>query len=620
MYGYPYPPAGSGPIRLVADGTNAGTQFYIENPAPVGNPPYNPPLGTRLPAGITIIRVSQNEARLEATSVTEPATTVPGTPSFNANGITFAIGVTGANNQPEGTGPVAARGYRIRVDSAPLTISAVNQSRRYGAANPTLTFSVNGLRNGDTAAQVFAGALSTTATSASLVGTYQILQGNLNLSEYGRARYRITGFEPGTLTVTRAPLTVTANNATRRVGAPDPTFSARYDGFVNGDSPADLGGELRFSTNATGASPAGAYRIIPSGLTSNNYAISYVDGTLTVVDRDLPRIIWPDPAEITYGTPLAATHLNATASFNGQTVAGTFTYNPPLGSVLPAGTQNLQVVFTPNDSINFAPATLNQTIRVNRAPLTIRANNLSRPVGAPNPQFTVGYSGFVNGEDPSVLNGALSFSTPARIDSPVGTYDIVPGGVTSPNYEITFVNGVLTVTNRNVPQITWPDPTAILYGTPLVATHLNATARFNGELVPGVFTYDPPLGAVLPAGIQNLQAVFTPNDSVTFAPVTLNQTIRVNRALLTIRASDASRPVGAPNPQFTVGYSGLVNGDDATDLVGELSFETEATASSPVGTYSIVASGLSSSNYDITYVAGTLTVTNARVYIPVALR
>ncbi len=447
VYGYPYPPAGSPPIRLVAEGTNAGTLFFIVDPPPEG---YNPPLGTRLPGGITLQRVAQNEAQLVATSVTEPATTVPETPSYNLNGITFAIGVTGDAGQPAGSGTVAARGYRIQVDPAPLTITAVNRTRRYGEPNPPLTFEVSGLRNGDTVAQVLEGALLTTATSASPVGTYQIEQGALDLSDYGRARYRIAVFNSGALTVTRAPLTITANDATRRVGAPDPTFSARYEGFVNGDSPADLGGELRFSTNATGASPAGSYRITPSGLTSNNYAISYVDGTLTVVDRDVPQITWPDPAAITYGTPLATTHLNATASFNGQAVAGTFDYNPPLGAVLPAGTQNVQVVFTPNDSVNFAPATMNQTIRVNRAPLTIRANDVTRPVGAANPQFTASFSGFVNSDDAADLVGELSFETEATASSPVGTYSIVASGLSSPNYDITYVAGTLTVTNARV--------------------------------------------------------------------------------------------------------------------------------------------------------------------------
>jgi hypothetical protein len=144
---------------------------------------------------------------------------------------------------------------------------------------------------------------------------------------------------------------------------------------------------------------------------------------------------------------LSDSQLNATAIFNGQPVAGTFTYTPEAGTVLPVGTQNLQVVFTPTDTTNFAPVTANTTIRVNPAPLTVRANDATRPGGAPNPTFTATYSGFVNNEGPSVLGGTLSFTTPATTTSPAGSYPIVPSGLTSTNYTITYVNGTLTVTN-----------------------------------------------------------------------------------------------------------------------------------------------------------------------------
>ena len=64
-----------------------------------------------------------------------------------------------------------------------------------------------------------------------------------------------------------------------------------------------------------------------------------------------PVITWSNPAAITYGTPLSATQLNATAAGN---VAGTFVYTPPLGTILNAGTaQTLSVTFTPTDSANY---------------------------------------------------------------------------------------------------------------------------------------------------------------------------------------------------------------------------------------------------------------------------
>lgn len=83
-------------------------------------------------------------------------------------------------------------------------------------------------------------------------------------------------------TVGRAALTVTAADKSKVFGQANPPFTASYSGFVNGEGPSALGGTLAFETPATATSPVGTYRIRPSGLTSANYAITYVDGTLTV--------------------------------------------------------------------------------------------------------------------------------------------------------------------------------------------------------------------------------------------------------------------------------------------------------------------------------------------------
>jgi hypothetical protein len=91
-----------------------------------------------------------------------------------------------------------------------------------------------------------------------------------------------------TLTVNPAaaliPLTVKANDATKLQGDPNPTFTVTYTGFVDNDSPLSLGGELTFSTNATTNSPVGAYAVTPGGLTSSKYTITFVSGTLNVVN------------------------------------------------------------------------------------------------------------------------------------------------------------------------------------------------------------------------------------------------------------------------------------------------------------------------------------------------
>jgi sugar lactone lactonase YvrE len=162
----------------------------------------------------------------------------------------------------------------------------------------------------------------------------------------------------------------------------------------------------------------------------------------------IPTITWPAPASIAYGTPLSATQLNATASYNGQTVPGTFAYNPALGAVLSAGTQTLSVQFTPSVS-GYSSASASVTITVTKVPLMIVADSFSRPYGSPNPTFTASYIGFVNGDSPALLDGYLTFSTEATQQFPWGYYPITvtnPVAATQTNYDVTYVDGTLVIT------------------------------------------------------------------------------------------------------------------------------------------------------------------------------
>src|SRR5208337_4107114 len=94
---------------------------------------------------------------------------------------------------------------------------------------------------------------------------------------------------------------------------------------------------------------------------------------------------------------------------------------------------------------NNASGTVNDTI--GRAALTVTADDASRGYGQTNPVFTVSYSGFVNGQTDSVLNGSLVASSSADTNSPVGTYPIMASGVSNGNYQVSFTDGTLTVTN-----------------------------------------------------------------------------------------------------------------------------------------------------------------------------
>ena len=110
----------------------------------------------------------------------------------------------------------------LNVAKAPVTITADNKSKVYGAADPTLTYTVTGLLNGDSPSVISGVTLSTTTGAAATAGTHTIIA-----TGGTAANYTITDVN-GTLTVSQAPLTVTADNKSKVYGAarPDPDLHA----------------------------------------------------------------------------------------------------------------------------------------------------------------------------------------------------------------------------------------------------------------------------------------------------------------------------------------------------------------------------------------------------------
>jgi hypothetical protein len=184
---------------------------------------------------------------------------------------------SGDNTYAGNTGSIG-----LTVAKAPLTVTAVNKSKVYGAGVPNLTYTITGFVNGDTV-KVVSGApkLTTCATTSSGVGTYPITVAKGTLSA---ANYNFSNLVNGKLTVTKAQLTVTAVNKTKTQGAANPALTYTITGFVNGDKPTVVQGKPALSTTAVKTSPAGKYPIIVSlgTLSASNYDFSLVNGTLTV--------------------------------------------------------------------------------------------------------------------------------------------------------------------------------------------------------------------------------------------------------------------------------------------------------------------------------------------------
>lgn len=151
-----------------------------------------------------------------------------------------------------------------------LTVTANSYSREYGEENPVFEFTTEGATlDGEPV-------IECEATPASPVGTYNII-----VKKGGVKNYNDT-YVKGTLTITKAPLTVKVEDAEREQGKENPQFVLTYTGWKNNETESVLTKKPMATTTATKDSPAGVYDIVVNGGEAQNYELSYVSGTLTV--------------------------------------------------------------------------------------------------------------------------------------------------------------------------------------------------------------------------------------------------------------------------------------------------------------------------------------------------
>lgn len=155
-------------------------------------------------------------------------------------------------------------------------------------------FTSTGLQNGESIGSVSLASNGTAATATVSGGPYAITPSNASGGTFNPANYNIS-YVNGTLTITPAPLTITADDKSKVQTQPNPPLTATYSGFKLGQDASVLGGALLLTTTATTDSAAGDYPINASGQTSTNYNISYIDGTLTVTAALDPELLGVPP-------------------------------------------------------------------------------------------------------------------------------------------------------------------------------------------------------------------------------------------------------------------------------------------------------------------------------------
>ena len=310
-----------------------------------------------------------------------------------------------------------------------ITITARSYSRAYGDANPTFEYDADGTFTG-------VPELKCEATATSPVGTYPI-----TVSQGTVTGATVNGIA-GVLTITKAPLNVKADDKTRLEGTDNPALTVTYTGFKNGETDAVLETKPTVTTTATKTSAPGTYPITVSGGSAKNYVLNYINGTLTVTEGQLTLTAKSYSRE--YGEPNPAFGFDQSGT---STLRGTPEITCSATKTSPVGTYD--IVISKGSVENKNVTYVNGTLTITKAQLTVTANDAYRFEGEPNPVFTLSYSGWKNGEDESVLTKKPVATTTADENSGPDVYDIVVSGGEATNYYFKYVNGALTVIEKD---------------------------------------------------------------------------------------------------------------------------------------------------------------------------
>ena len=173
----------------------------------------------------------------------------------------------------------------VTVTKIPLTVRVEDVSRKYGDENPQFKISYEGFKNGDTETRLTTSAVAQTdANLKSAVGDYEITLSSAESNKYSFS------YVVGKLSVTKAPLVISAGNYTKKQGDAMPEFKASYSGFRNSENETVLTKRPVFSTDATESSAPADYVVNVSGAEAGNYEITYQPGTLTVIEMPSPVV------------------------------------------------------------------------------------------------------------------------------------------------------------------------------------------------------------------------------------------------------------------------------------------------------------------------------------------
>ena len=367
---------------------------------------------------------------------------------------TVVVGIANMDNYADSTVAVTVR-YTDKKAAIITGVNAVEGLAYTGAAQTGYAGTPTATYEGGTYAGDFA---------VSYVGAGQTVYGPSLEAPAGAGDYVATISVPSKVeacagatsiafSIAKAPLSVTANDSETTYGRDARHEGASYEGFVAGEGPDDLSGALAFSFGGYApGSNAGTYQVEPSGLASDNYAISYRAGKLTVSPKALL-------AQVDAGSPSASRVYDGSAAFSGVALAlggaleGDEVSATADGNAVDAlagagkAFAATRIVLAGSSAGNYAlaPENVSGSVSIDRAPLIVRAKDATMVAGAALPAFGYETEGLAAVDE---VLAPPAFGVEGDT-SKAGTCAVVPSGISVTNagcYDVVYEKGVLSVT------------------------------------------------------------------------------------------------------------------------------------------------------------------------------
>ena len=330
--------------------------------------------------------------------------------------------------------------YRYTVKPAKLTVKVANASREYGEENPDFNVSYFGFVNGESKSVITTNpTVSTTAIKTSDVGDYPITINGGNAANYELV------YEPGVLTVTKAPLSARVNDATKVYGAQNPAFTIEYYGLKNNETTPAWIIQPTFQTDATESSNVGQYTVKAINAVPVNYnmgeiaagILTITSAPLTIKANDAVRQYYSEEPNFTYTCNGFVNGDNENILSSNPTFSTSATESSNVGTY--------EIKISGASSENYSISYVNGTLTITPRTLIASVGNYERLYNEENPAFEIVYDGFMGNDDVNTLSTKPVTKTAATKTSDVGTYKIdVTGGIAE-NYSFNYISGTLTV-------------------------------------------------------------------------------------------------------------------------------------------------------------------------------